>query len=64
MKVTKKKKTESLLRVYEIKMEAFKSVMVNLFYSDINGVKLSTGNDEPKVIKKEPKKEFLRNSCY
>jgi hypothetical protein len=29
---------------------SLKSIMVNLFYSDKNGIRLSTGNDEPKVI--------------
>lgn len=29
---------------------SLQSIMVNLFYSDKNGVRLSTGNDEPKII--------------
>ncbi len=41
---------------------SLKSIMVNLFYSDENGVRLSTGNDEPKVIEKEEKKELVENS--
>ena len=41
---------------------SLKSIMVNLFYSDKNGVRLSTGNDEPKVIEKEEKKELVEKS--
>jgi hypothetical protein len=32
---------------------SFKNIIVNLFYSDENGIRLSTGNDEPRTIKKD-----------
>ena len=41
---------------------SLKSIMVNLFYSDKNGIRLSTGDDEPKIIEKEEKKELIVNS--
>ena len=44
------------------KDRSLKSIMVNVFYSDKNGIRLSTGNDEPKVIEKEEKKELAENS--
>jgi hypothetical protein len=41
---------------------SLKNIMVNLFYSYENGVRLSTGDDEPQVIAKEEKKELVENS--
>lgn len=37
------------------------NIMVNLFYSGKNGIRLSTGNDDPKVFQKEEKKELVKN---
>lgn len=41
---------------------SLKSIMVNLFYSDKNGIRLSTGDDEPRIIEKEEKKEAIENA--
>ena len=30
---------------------SLKSILVNIFYSDENGIRISTGNDQPKVIR-------------
>jgi len=45
------------------KNRSLKSVMVNLFYSDKNGIRLSTGDDEPKIIEKEEKNELVVDSA-
>jgi hypothetical protein len=37
-----------------------KSIMVNLFYSDKNGIRVSTGEDEPKTIEEE-KQEIVEH---
>lgn len=43
------------------KNRTFKSVMVNVFYSEQNGIRLSTGIDEPQTIVKEEKKIVKKN---
>lgn len=37
-----------------------KSVMVNVFHSDENGVRLSTGNDEPKQLPRVTNDDWLK----
>ena len=37
------------------KDRTLKSIGVNVFYSDENGIRISTGNDEPKILKVCPK---------
>lgn len=48
-------KEENRISLYKLRNKngSLKSVMVNLFYSDKNGIRLSTGNDKPKAIEKE-----------
>lgn len=41
---------------------SYKSVMVNIFYSDENGIRLSIGNDEPQLIVKE-QKTLVKKTC-
>lgn len=36
-----------------------KTVMVNIYHSEQNGVRVSTGKDEPRVIEKEEKKKLI-----
>lgn len=44
------------------KDRTLKSIGVNVFYSEENGIRLSTGNDEPQIIVKENEK-VVRKTC-
>jgi len=44
------------------KNRSFKSVMVNIFYSDKNGIRISTGIDEPQIIVKEEVKPVVKKT--
>lgn len=57
-------KADNRLTLYHLrnKNRSLKSVMVNIFYSDENGIRLSTGNDEPQIIVKE-EKQVAKKTC-